>query len=78
VSYEAKGAVVAGLAFAALRDMASAVKHLQAGTIGGRHIGSEEPLSWLGQAVRFAPLPSAYPRKALGGPIRRSHQPLTV
>jgi hypothetical protein len=26
---------------------------------GGRHIGSEEPLSWSGRAVRFAPLPSS-------------------
>ena len=31
---------------------------------GGRHIGSEEPRSWSGRAVRFAPLPSACPRKA--------------
>jgi len=45
---------------------------------GGRHIGSEEPRSWSGRAVRFAPLPSACPRKALGRPIRRSHQPSTV
>ena len=37
VSYEAKGAVVAGLGFAALRDMASAVKHQQAGTIAARY-----------------------------------------
>src|SRR3981081_3323890 len=35
VSYEAKGAVVAGLGFAALRDMASAVKHQPAGRVGG-------------------------------------------
>src|SRR5260221_8255683 len=33
LSYEAKGAVVAGLGFAALRDMASAVKHQQSGPI---------------------------------------------
>src|SRR5262245_51979999 len=33
LSYEAKGAVVAGLGFAALRDMASAVKHRQGGPI---------------------------------------------
>lgn len=37
LSYEAKGAVVAGLAFAALRDMASAVKHQQAGPIAARY-----------------------------------------
>jgi hypothetical protein len=37
VSYEAKGAVVAGLGFAALRDMASAVKHQQARTIAARY-----------------------------------------
>jgi Alpha/beta hydrolase domain len=37
VSYEARGAVIAGLAFAALRDMASAVKHQQAGTIAARY-----------------------------------------
>ena len=37
VSYEAKGAVVAGLGFAALRDMASVVKHQQAGTIAARY-----------------------------------------
>ena len=37
LSYEAKGAVVAGLAFAALRDMASAVKHQQAGPIATRY-----------------------------------------
>src|SRR6266576_3008566 len=42
------------------------------------HIGSEEPLAWSGRAVRFAPLPSACPRKALGAPIRRSHRPSTV
>jgi hypothetical protein len=33
LSYEAKGAVVAGLGFAALRDMASAVKHERGGPI---------------------------------------------
>jgi hypothetical protein len=37
LSYEAKGAVVAGLAFAALRDMASAVKHQQGGPIAARY-----------------------------------------
>jgi len=36
LSYEAKGAVVAGLGFAALRDMASAVKHRQGGPIAAR------------------------------------------
>jgi alpha/beta hydrolase family protein len=37
LSYEAKGAVVAGLAFAALRDMASAVKNQQNGPIAARY-----------------------------------------
>jgi hypothetical protein len=37
LSYEAKGAVVAGLAFAALRDMAAAVKHGQGGPISARY-----------------------------------------
>ena len=37
LSYEAKGAVVAGLGFAALRDMASAVKHGQGGPIAARY-----------------------------------------
>jgi Alpha/beta hydrolase domain len=37
LSYEAKGAVVAGLAFAALRDMASAVKNQQSGPITARY-----------------------------------------
>ena len=37
MSYEAKGAVVAGLAFAAQRDIASAVKHQQAGPISARY-----------------------------------------
>jgi Alpha/beta hydrolase domain len=37
LSYEAKGAVVAGLGFAALRDMASAVKHEQGGPIAARY-----------------------------------------
>src|SRR5262249_5028109 len=37
LSYEARGAVVAGLAFAALRDMASAVKHQQGGPIATRY-----------------------------------------
>jgi hypothetical protein len=37
LSYEAKGAVVAGLAFAALRDMASAVKHARGGPISARY-----------------------------------------
>jgi Alpha/beta hydrolase domain len=37
LSYEAKGAVVAGLGFAALRDMASAVKHQQGGPIAARY-----------------------------------------
>ena len=37
MSYEAKGAVVAGLGFAALRDLASAVKHQQGGPIGARY-----------------------------------------
>src|SRR6516225_1286118 len=37
LSYEAKGAVVAGLGFAALRDMASAVKHQQGGPIATRY-----------------------------------------
>jgi hypothetical protein len=36
LSYEAKGAIVAGLGFAALRDMASAVKHQQGGPITAR------------------------------------------
>ena len=38
LSYEAKGAVVAGLGFAALRDMASAVKHRQGGPIAARYV----------------------------------------
>jgi Alpha/beta hydrolase domain len=37
LSYDAKGAVVAGLAFAALRDMASAVKNQQSGPITARY-----------------------------------------
>jgi hypothetical protein len=37
LSYEAKGAVVAGVGFAALRDMASAVKHGKAGAISARY-----------------------------------------
>ncbi len=37
LSYEASGSGVAGLAFAALRDMASAVKHEQAGPITARY-----------------------------------------
>jgi hypothetical protein len=37
LSYQAKGAVVAGLGFAALRDLASAVKHQQAGPIAARY-----------------------------------------
>jgi Alpha/beta hydrolase domain len=37
LSYRAKGAVVAGLAFAALRDMASAVKHGQGGPIQAQY-----------------------------------------
>jgi hypothetical protein len=37
LSYEAEGAVVAGLAFAALRDMASAVKHERGGPISVRY-----------------------------------------
>jgi alpha/beta hydrolase family protein len=37
LSYEAKGAVVAGLGFAALRDMVSAVKHQQGGPIATRY-----------------------------------------
>jgi Alpha/beta hydrolase domain len=37
LSYEAKGAVVAGLAFAALRDMAAAVKHAQGGPVSARY-----------------------------------------
>jgi hypothetical protein len=37
VSYEATGAAVAGLGFAALRDVASAVKHQRAGSIGARY-----------------------------------------
>jgi hypothetical protein len=37
LSYEAKGAVVAGLAFAALRDMAAAVKHEQGGPVSARY-----------------------------------------
>jgi alpha/beta hydrolase family protein len=37
LSYEAKGAVVAGTGLAALRDMASAVKH-QAGPFAARHV----------------------------------------
>jgi hypothetical protein len=38
LSYEAKGAVVAGVAFAALRDMATAVKHEHGGPITARHV----------------------------------------
>jgi hypothetical protein len=37
LSYEAKGAVVAGVAFAALRDMAAAVKHSGAGPVAARY-----------------------------------------
>ena len=37
LSYEAKGAVVAGLAFAALRDLAAAVKHAQGGPVSARY-----------------------------------------
>jgi hypothetical protein len=37
LSYEASGAAVAGLGFAALRDMASAVKHQQGGPIAVRY-----------------------------------------
>src|SRR5262249_60157100 len=37
LSYEAKGAVVAGVGFAALRDMASAVKHRQGAPIAARY-----------------------------------------
>jgi hypothetical protein len=37
LSYDATGAAVAGLGFAALRDMASAVKHRQAGSIAARY-----------------------------------------
>jgi hypothetical protein len=37
LSYEAKGAVVAGLGFAALRDMASAVKHQPGGPVAARY-----------------------------------------
>ena len=32
--------------------------------------GLENPLGWMGQALRFAPLLSACTRKALGGPIQ--------
>jgi hypothetical protein len=32
--------------------------------------GLENPLGWMGQALRFAPLLSAYTRKARGGPIQ--------
>jgi hypothetical protein len=38
LSYEAKGAVVAGLAFAALRDLASAVKHQPGLPIAARYV----------------------------------------
>jgi hypothetical protein len=37
LSYDATGAAVAGLGFAAIRDMASAVKHQQAGPISARY-----------------------------------------
>jgi len=37
LSYQAKGAVVAGLAFAALRDTTAAVKHGQGGPIGAQY-----------------------------------------
>ena len=37
LSYDATGAAVAGLGFAAIRDMASAVKHQQAGAISARY-----------------------------------------
>jgi hypothetical protein len=38
LNYDAKGAAVAGLAFAALRDMASAVKNQLAGPIAARYV----------------------------------------
>jgi hypothetical protein len=38
LSYQAKGAVVAGLGFAALRDMASAVKHERGGPIAAERV----------------------------------------
>jgi hypothetical protein len=50
LSYEAKGAVVAGVAFAALRDMASAVKHAQGGPIAARYayaFGPSQDGRWL-------------------------------
>jgi len=37
LSYEAQGAVVAGVGFAAMRDIASAVKHQAAGPLSARH-----------------------------------------
>jgi hypothetical protein len=37
LSYEAQGAVVAGVGFAALRDLASAVKHQAGGPLSARH-----------------------------------------
>jgi len=50
LSYEAKGAVVAGVAFAALRDLASAVKHGQGGPISARYayaFGPSQDGRWL-------------------------------
>jgi Alpha/beta hydrolase domain len=38
LSYEASGAVVAGVGLAALRDLASAVKHQQAGPLSARYV----------------------------------------
>ncbi len=50
LSYDAKGAVVAGLAFAALRDMASASKHGQGGPVSARYayaFGPSQDGRWL-------------------------------
>ena len=50
LSYEAGGAVVAGVGFAALRDLASAVKHGRAGPIRTRYayaLGNSQDGRWL-------------------------------
>jgi len=52
LSYDAQGAAVAGLGFAALRDMASAVKQQQGGPIAARHayaFGPSQDGRWLRQ-----------------------------
>ena len=72
LSYEAKGAVVAGLAFAALRDMASAVKHQQAGPIATRYayaFGPSQDGRFLRQFLYEGFNADEQDRRAFSGPL---------